>query len=137
LFGLNLGLFHGLILLGDRYIDYRLVQVLLPFESVNYQPFAVGLGQTAFYMLVLIGLSFYIRQMIGRRLWRLIHYVSFGGFLLVAVHGWLAGSDTQLPVVGGLYLASAVSLVFLLVYRVLAAVIAIERPRRRRVVRKS
>ena len=58
LLGLNLALFHALILLGDRFIEYRLVEILIPFESVNYQPMAVGLGQTAFYVLILIGLSF-------------------------------------------------------------------------------
>lgn len=33
LLGLVFGLFHGLILLGDAYIDYSLAQVLLPFAS--------------------------------------------------------------------------------------------------------
>jgi predicted ferric reductase len=132
LLGLNLALFHMLILLGDRFIEYKLVQLLLPFESVNYQPFAVGLGQTAFYALIIISISFYLRKLIGHRLWRLVHYVSFAGFLLVAVHGWLAGSDSGTPVAQALYLGSAISLVFLLIYRLIAAAIAIEKPGRKR-----
>lgn len=131
LLGLNIGLFHALILLGDRYINYRLVQILVPFESANYEPFAVGLGQTAFYVLVLISVSFYIRKLIGHRLWRVVHYVSFAGFLLVAFHGWLAGTDSGTPLAGAIYLASGVSLLFLLVYRLLAALFTVERSRRR------
>ena len=131
LLGLNLALFHALILLGDRFIEYRLVQILIPFESANYEPFAVGLGQTAFYALILIAVSFYIRKFIGHKLWRSVHYVSFAGFILVAFHGWLAGTDSGAPLVQALYLASGVSLVFLLVYRVLAALIDVERSRRR------
>ncbi len=45
LLGLGLGLFHALILMGDHYINYNLAQVLLPFNSINYRPLWVGIGQ--------------------------------------------------------------------------------------------
>src|SRR5574341_647780 len=77
LLGLAFALFHGLILMGDKYIHYTLAQVLLPFASAGYRPVWVGLGQIALYLLAIVGLSFYVRRSIGHRAWRLIHYLSF------------------------------------------------------------
>ncbi len=36
--------FHALILLGDKYSQYKLVQLLMPFGSVQYRPTWVGAG---------------------------------------------------------------------------------------------
>jgi predicted ferric reductase len=124
LLGLAFGLFHGLILAGDRYINYTLPQLLIPFGSANYRPIWVGLGQLAFYALVIVGLSFYARRIIGQRLWRLIHYASFGVFLLALLHGTMAGSDSAVPLVSGLYWWSGGLLLFLTLYRALSSALA-------------
>jgi predicted ferric reductase len=132
LLGLNLGLFHALILLGDRFIDYRLAQLLIPFGSVNYKPFAVGLGQIGFYLLIVVGLTFYVRNWIGHRSWRVIHYLSFGAFLLAMIHGLLAGTDSGHPLAILAYAVSAISMLFLTIYRVLAALFPAKRRARAR-----
>jgi hypothetical protein len=49
LLGMAFALFHALVLMGDHYINYTLAQVLMPFGSVNYHPFWVGIGQLGFY----------------------------------------------------------------------------------------
>jgi predicted ferric reductase len=99
LLGLAFGLFHGLILLGDQYIGFTPLQVVIPFASSNYQPFWVGLGQLALYLTVVVSLSFYVRKAITPAVWRAIHYVSFILYAFITVHGLLAGSDTlALPV---------------------------------------
>ena len=117
--GLGFGLFHGLILMGDRYINYSLTQVLLPFASVNYRPIWVGLGQVAFYFWGLLVISFYVRKRIGTKTWRLIHYASFLTFLMVFLHGETSGTDTNTPWAQWLYWITGSSLLFLLVYRIL------------------
>lgn len=127
LLGLAFALFHALILIGDRYVGYTLFQVLIPFASTGYRPFWVGLGQIGFYLLIIVSLSFYVRQTIGHRAWRLIHYLSFILFLLALVHGLMSGSDTTSPLVRGLYWASLGSLAFLAIYRLLSPLVA--RPR--------
>jgi predicted ferric reductase len=68
--GLAFALFHALILLGDRYMQATLFQVLVPFQYSGYEPLWVGLGQAAFYGLAIVGLSFYVKDRIGRRAWR-------------------------------------------------------------------
>ena len=126
--GLGFGLFHGLILMGDRYINYTLMQVLLPFASVNYRPVWVGLGQVAFYFWGLLVISFYIRKRIGTKTWRLIHYASFFTFLMVFIHGVTSGTDTSTPWAQWMYWISGSSLLFLLFYRVLFNVKLLSRP---------
>lgn len=120
LLALAFGLFHGLILLGDAFIGYTLAQVLVPFGSGTFRPVWVGLGQSALYVLALVGLSFFVRAWIGRRAWRLIHFLSFVVFLLALAHGFGSGSDTGVPWVQAMYWFSGGSLLFLTIYRVLA-----------------
>jgi predicted ferric reductase len=122
LLGLGFAVFHGLVLLGDQYIKFTLPQILIPFASVNYKTIWVGLGQLAFYALIPITFSFYVRRQIGANVWRAIHYLSFIAFSMVTVHGLLAGSDTTNPVVLGMYLMTGLSVVFLTLYRMMAMV---------------
>jgi predicted ferric reductase len=93
--GLAFGLFHGLILMGDHYINFSLAQVLLPFATSGYKPVAVGLGQIGFYTMLIITISFYLRKKIGPKKWRALHFVSFVTYILVLIHGLLAGTDTS------------------------------------------
>ena len=117
--GLSFGLFHGLILLGDQYTSFSLLQIILPFSTSSYRPFAVGLGQLAFYAWVVILISFYVRKKIGARVWRGIHYASYFTFLSVLVHALVSGTDAGTTGMQWLYWASGGILLFLTVYRIL------------------
>jgi predicted ferric reductase len=122
LLGLAFALFHALILLGDKFINYTLPQIAIPFASVNYQPVWVGLGQLAFYLLIVVSFSFYVRKPIGHRTWRIIHYLSFALFMLTLVHGIFSGTDSGSSLIQGLYWAGGISLLFLTVYRILITI---------------
>jgi predicted ferric reductase len=119
LIGLAFALFHALILMGDKYINYDLAQVLVPFNSGGYKPVWVGLGQIGFYLLAIVGLSFYVRKRLGNRRWRLIHYFSFLTFALALLHGIFAGTDSTVVAIQIFYWATGAALLFLLVYRIL------------------
>lgn len=121
LLGLACALFHALILLGDRYVEASLAQVLVPFAYSGFAPLWVGMGQLALYGMALVGLSFYVRERLGRRQWRLVHMLSFAAFILALAHGVTSGSDTGLAPVQMFYWASGGSVLFLSVYRVLVA----------------
>jgi predicted ferric reductase len=127
LLGLNLSLFHALILLGDRYIQYQPLEILVPFASGSYRPLWVGIGQTGFYVLVIVALSFYVRKQLGNRLWRVVHYFSMAGYLMALSHGIRSGTDSGYPGMIALYALSGVSVLFLLIYRLLGAVLPVER----------
>jgi predicted ferric reductase len=119
LLALAFSLFHALVLLGDQYIGYTLVEVLVPFASTGYKPLAVGAGQIALYVLALVALSFYVKQQLGRQVWRLIHFASFALFALALAHGIVSGSDGGAGWAQALYWLSGGSVLFLTVYRVL------------------
>jgi predicted ferric reductase len=110
---------HGVVLLGDRYIGFTLAQILVPFTGAGYRPFWVGLGQIGFYLAVLVAFSVYLRGAIGYRTWRLLHYGSFGVYLLATFHALGAGTDSTAALALPLYLAGAAAVCLLTVRRIL------------------
>jgi predicted ferric reductase len=122
LLAMAVAMFHGLILTGDRYIGFSLVQVFIPFSNPAYRPFWVGLGQIGFYSLAIVGLSFYVRRKLTPRVWRLIHYLSFLSFLFVLIHGIASGTDSAQPWAVLLYWFTGGSVLFLTMYRIALAV---------------
>jgi predicted ferric reductase len=130
LLGLGFAMFHALILMGDQYIKYNLAQILLPFSSFGYKPFWVGFGQLGFYLMAIVTVTFYLRKRLGGQTWRLIHYASFVAFLFALVHGLFSGTDTSTPWMQWIYWVSAVSIVFLIAYRVTVRKMQGDRPAR-------
>lgn len=112
------GLFHALILMGDRYITATLTQVLTPFGYKNYETFWVGLAQVAFYLGALVAASVYLRKQMGYRAWRRLHYLSFIVFLLLTLHGVFAGTDTAQPALLSMYIITSIVIYFLLIVRI-------------------
>lgn len=123
LLGLAFAAFHAIVILGDHYINFTLLQLLIPFGTVGYRPFWVGIGQVAFYTWAILALTFYIRPIIGQKSWRFLHYGSFGMYLLGIFHGLFSGTDASAGWAQNYYWISVGSLLFLLTYRILAAVI--------------
>ena len=128
LLGLAFAMFHALILLGDHYINYKLAQILMPFGSVNYHPVWVGLGQIGFYVWAIVAGSFYVRQLIGSKAWKYIHYASFFNFVIALLHGMASGTDTPLTWVQVYYWALGGSVLFLTVVRVIAGLMPPKAP---------
>ncbi len=128
LLGLGLALFHALILTGDQYIHYTVVQALMPFSSVNYHPIDVGIGQVMFYIWAIVALSFYVRKRIGQKAWRWIHFASFASFMGVLVHGILSGTDSGTTWATWMYWLTGGSVLFLTVYRVVRARVGVAKP---------
>jgi DMSO/TMAO reductase YedYZ heme-binding membrane subunit len=107
---------HGLVLLGDEYINFNILHLALPFLA-PYKPFWTGLGTLALYLSVVLTSSFYIRKQIGQKTWRAMHYLTFAAYLLALGHGLMAGTDTSLPMIKLMYLGTGFSVLFLTYYR--------------------
>jgi predicted ferric reductase len=123
LLGLAFALFHALIILGDHYINFTLLQLFVPFSTVEYRPFWVGIGQIGFYVWLIVALSFYIRSFVGQKTWRVLHYLSFAMFILGLLHGLFSGTDSSAGWAQQYYWISGGSLLFLLVYRIVNTII--------------
>jgi predicted ferric reductase len=115
---LSFAAFHGLALLGDRYINFNLINIVYPFAA-TYRPGWVGLGQLGFYLTAALVVSFYVRKSIGPRAWRVAHYLTFPAYGLVLVHGITSGTDASALPVQAMYLATGTAIVFLVYYRLL------------------
>jgi methionine sulfoxide reductase heme-binding subunit len=85
-------LVHALLLLLDSYYSYTLGDIFIPFRG-PYRPEFVGLGTLAFWLMILISISFPLQKYLGNRNWKYLHYTSYIGFGLVSLHGLFAGTD--------------------------------------------
>ena len=124
LLGLAFSIFHGLILLGDHYINFDLRQVIVPFAASSYRPMLVGFGQLGFYVWLMVALSFYIRPRLAPKVWRAIHYLSFLTYVMAFYHSISSGTDSATSWATWYYWITGGSLVFLLIHRIVMAVSA-------------
>lgn len=114
------GIHMGALVL-DEYVEFGPRELFVPGAS-TWRPLAVALGVMSFYGIALVALSFYVKPWIGQGAWRAIHYLSFGTFAAVTVHGIAAGTDSGNPVVSAMYLGFSVAVVLLLIIRIASAV---------------
>ena len=109
-------LLHLATLLFDHYnsIAFSLVNLLVPLNE-PYAPLAVDLGVVSLYGLAIVLFSSWLRRRIANVTWRALHYISFGIFALVTLHGLLAGSDSSSAWMRLIYIV-AVAVVGLMVF---------------------
>jgi sulfoxide reductase heme-binding subunit YedZ len=117
---------HVVALTMDEYIGFGWSDVLVP-GVADWNSTAVALGVTGFYGLAIVALSFYVKGIIGQKVWRTIHFLAFGTFLSVTIHGVMAGTDTANPYVTGMYVGSSVLVAGLLIIRVLQQKASVKR----------
>jgi sulfoxide reductase heme-binding subunit YedZ len=103
-------------LLVDPFITFSLANLLLPLDE-PYQPLGITFGVIGLYALLVLLASSWLRRFLPRRFWRGLHYLSFVAFVLVTVHGVLAGSDADLGWMRSVYFAASASTLFLTVMR--------------------
>ncbi len=109
---------HAGVLMLDRHQPFGLTEVLVPFTA-GYRPVPVGLGVPAIYGMALLVESFSLKPYLSHRNWRMLHYASFGVYLLISLHGMFAGTDTEMAWMQWLYLGSVATVMFFLFYRIL------------------
>jgi DMSO/TMAO reductase YedYZ heme-binding membrane subunit len=106
---------HVVVLSLHDFLDFSWTEILVPGVS-DWRPLAVGMGVAAFYGLVVVAGSFYMKRWIGQRRWRAIHFASLGVFVSSLVHGIWAGTDTSVMI--GLYLGAAIVVFSLVAIRI-------------------
>jgi len=109
LLGLLFVVYHGVVLMGDHFVDFSLPKLLLPF-SIGYRTLWIGLGQVCFYAWLVVAISFYIRPKIGQKTWRVLHYVNFATYAMGLLHGMYSGTDGFTNWAHWYYLISGASL---------------------------
>jgi len=104
---------HVVSLLFDPYAQLRVFDLVLPFVG-NYRPFWQGLGTLGFDLLVAIVVTSLLRQRIGVRGWRLVHWLAYLCWPIALLHGLGNGTDNGtwwLWTVSGICLATVLAAV--------------------------
>lgn len=91
-----LALAHGLILTLDKFFGLSLLNVLVPFTSSN-EAVLVGLGTISFYLMLLLVVTSYARKHLSHALWRALHFLNIGLYIIVVVHALYLGTDLKAP----------------------------------------
>ncbi len=107
---------HGLLLLGDKWLNPGLGGLLIPF-TMPYRPIFTGIGIIAGYTAFALGLTYYARRRIGTRRWRKAHRLMPLVYVMGAVHALGAGSDGSGLWLQGLVVVTALPMAGLIAAR--------------------
>lgn len=77
----------------DSYVNITVTDALIPFLS-DYQPLWLGLGTVAFDLLLAVLISSLLRDRLGHRTWRTLHWLAYASWPLALAHGIGIGTDT-------------------------------------------
>ncbi|GLY13567.1 ferric reductase [Kineosporia sp. NBRC 101677] len=83
---------HVVALVFDPYAQLDLIDLVLPFGS-GYRPFWVGLGTLALDLALAVAITSLLRERIGHRAWRAVHWLAYAMWPVALLHGIFSGSD--------------------------------------------
>jgi sulfoxide reductase heme-binding subunit YedZ len=83
---------HVLTLLADPYAQLRLLNVIVPFTAA-YRPLWTGLGATALDLVVALIVTGLLRHRLGRRTFRIVHWLAYLAWPAAVGHALGAGTD--------------------------------------------
>ena len=80
----------------DPFAHITVRDVIIPLGAA-YRPVWLGLGVVAFWILVGVAATSLLRDRVGPRAWRIIHWAAYAAWPLALVHGLGTGSDSRAP----------------------------------------
>jgi DMSO/TMAO reductase YedYZ heme-binding membrane subunit len=89
---------HLVALIADDYLVIGLTEIFVP-HALDWRPGPVTWGIVAWYLLIVVQVSSWMRGRLPRRWWRGLHLLSYPMLWMVAMHGLLAGTDASTPLV--------------------------------------
>ncbi|MEU9411610.1 ferric reductase-like transmembrane domain-containing protein [Streptomyces sp. NPDC048281] len=84
---------HITVAVVDGYVNITALDALVPFVS-DYQPLWLGLGTVAFDLLLAVLVTSLLRDRLGHRAWRAVHWLAYASWPVALVHGIGIGTDT-------------------------------------------
>ncbi len=100
----------------DSYAPIHIADVFIPFGS-KYRPFWLGLGAVAVDLFIALVVTSLMRERLGQRAWRAVHWAAYACWPIAVLHGLGTGSDTKLGWVLVLNLVCIASVLFALWWR--------------------
>ncbi|KKR21107.1 MAG: Ferric reductase domain protein transmembrane component domain protein [Candidatus Moranbacteria bacterium GW2011_GWA2_39_41] len=111
-------LVHGTSFLFDAMLGFGMKDILIPFfnqaEIVHSNPLALGI--MAFWMMMVMTITSYLRNHMSHWLWRVLHFLNPLAFIFVVVHGYVIGTDMKNTYISSTFLFSSflLALIYLL-----------------------
>jgi hypothetical protein len=91
---------HVLTAVLDSFAPIGVLDVLVPFVG-SYRPIWLGLGTVALDLLLALAITSLLRQRVGHRAWRIVHWLAYACWPIALLHALGTGSDIK----GGVSLA--------------------------------
>lgn len=110
---------HVAGLVADSWVHIGWIDLFVPLAA-RWHPVAVAWGVTAMYLLAAVEVTSLLGRRIPRRLWRRVHVLSFGLWVLSTVHLLSAGTDAGNRLVLLMTWGSALVVAFVTIVRVLS-----------------
>lgn len=113
---------HGGILLLDKYVNYRIEDILIPFyNGQNSKELAFGI--LAMYLMLLLIITSYIKKFIGYKIWRTVHFLNIILYVLVVWHALYLGTDLQTGIFRWIFIGINLALVILMAVNIATRII--------------
>ena len=85
---------HAGALLWDEYLDFGMLDLIVPFYSESYSS-ELALGILGLYLMIILIITSYFKKFISFRIWRAVHFLNIALFVLVVIHALWIGSDLK------------------------------------------
>ena len=120
---------HIAAIMADSYVQFSVKDVLVPMAS-EWKPLALAWGIVSMYILIAVQVSSWAMKKIPRKLWRAIHFSSYGLFATTSIHSLSAGTDRSTL----LYQGFAIALITLMLGAITIRIIYAGEPKTRDVI---
>ncbi len=104
----------------DPFAKLGITAATIPFAS-SYRPLWVGLGVISVYMFVAMIITSLLRERIGQRAWRAVHWLAYGAWPLAVLHSAGSGSDAFATWMLAIQALCVLTVTLALAWRLLAA----------------
>jgi len=121
---------HVISAVADSFVSISLAAALIPFVSA-YQRFWLGLGAVSLDLMAALIVTSLLRRFIGRRTWRVVHWMAYASWPVAVAHSIGSSKDVQNGPLLGLAVACILAVAGALAWRLARA--SAEAPRARRV----
>jgi sulfoxide reductase heme-binding subunit YedZ len=100
----------------DSFAPISLLNAVVPFTG-SYRPLWLGLGATAFDLLLAVAVTSGLRIRLGHRAWRGVHWLAYAAWPIALLHGLGTGSDVRQGWMAAVYVGCGTAVVVSVVVR--------------------
>src|SRR5947209_8624352 len=111
---------HVVTTILDTYTPIGLRDAFVPFVA-SYRPVWLGLGAVAFDLLLALIVTSLLRNRLGLRAWRAVHWLAYASWPVALVHSLGTGTDVRSTWMVALAVACTIAVVAAVIWRVVTA----------------